>query len=59
MNRFPLCHFGKLFGAGHLISAAFGSIQYGLFTVAEETLKKDPFWVSFIANTLKQQCLLK
>ncbi len=45
--RFPLLHFGKLFGAGHLISAVIGSVQYGLFTVAEDNLEKDPFWVSF------------
>lgn len=40
-----MSQFGKLYGAGHLISAMIGSVQYGLFTVAEDTLEKDPFWV--------------
>lgn len=44
--RFPLAHFGKLFGVGHLIGSAVGSIQYGLFVVAEDIFHKDPFWVS-------------
>ncbi|XP_028400968.1 solute carrier family 43 member 3-like isoform X2 [Dendronephthya gigantea] len=46
LHKFPLSQFGKLYGAGHLISAVIGSIQYGLFTISEDTLEKDPFWVN-------------
>ena len=45
--RFSLSHFGKLYGAGHVISAIFGSVQYALFVAVEDNLEKDPFWVSF------------
>jgi hypothetical protein len=42
-----MLHFGTLYGVGHLINAVIGSLQYGLFAIAEDALGKDPFWVSF------------
>ena len=44
--RFSMLHFGTLYGVGHLIAAVLGSLQYGLFAIAEDDLGKDPFWVS-------------
>ncbi|CAB3988622.1 solute carrier family 43 member 3 isoform X2 [Paramuricea clavata] len=46
LHKFPLVHFGRLFGVGHIISSVIGATQYGLFIIAEDTLEKDPFWVN-------------
>lgn len=46
LHKFPMVHYGKLYGIGHVISAVLGCLQYVLFTVTEDSLGKDPFWIN-------------
>lgn len=46
LHKFPMVHYGKLYGIGNIISGIFGCLQYPLFIINEGTLKKDPFWIN-------------
>ena len=53
--RFPVMRHGKRYGIGMAIAAVFGCLQYALFAISENSLKKDHFLerVLFVCITVK------